>query len=208
MNGLLDFLEIMRRRYACKLFDANKSLDAESVAFILECARLSPSSFGLEHWHLFAARSADVIASLKTACLDQDSVGTASLVVVAACRRGISYDPDGDFVRSRGNRFPGGIEVFNVDYRGYYQFLSREGLLDHWARSQCYIACANMMTGAASRGIDSCAIEGYDNQSVMKVLGLDPSIWETGIITVFGFEAGECSREKIRMPPGEIITYV
>jgi len=208
MNGSFDFLEIMRRRYACKLFDQKKILDDESVGFILECARLSPSSFGLEHWHLFAARRADVIASLKTACLDQDSVGTASLVVVAACRRGSSYDPDGDFVQSRGNRFPGGIGVFNVDFREYYNFLAREGLLDHWARSQCYIACANMMTGAASRSIDSCAIEGYDNQAVLEVLGLDSSIWETGIVTVFGFEAGEGSREKIRMPPGEIITYV
>ena len=128
--------------------------------------------------------------------------------MVAACRRGSSYDPDGDFVQSRGSRFPGGIEVFNADYRGYYTFLEHEGLLDHWARSQCYIACANMMTGAASRGIDSCAIEGYDNQAVLKTLGLDPSIWETGIITVFGYEAGEGIREKIRMPPGEIITYV
>jgi nitroreductase len=208
MNGSIDFLGIMRKRYACKLFDANKPLDDESVAFILECARLSPSSFGLEHWHLFAVRSAAAIASLKTACLDQDSVGTAALVVVAACRRGASYDPDGDFVQSRGDRFPGGIDVFNADYRGYYKFLEREGLLDHSARSQCYIACANMMTGAAYRDIDSCAIEGYDNHAVLKVLGLDPAIWETGIVTVFGYEAGEGVREKIRMPPGDIITYV
>ena len=172
MNASIDFLEIMHRRYACKLFDKNKFLDDDKTDFILECARLSPSSFGLEHWHLFAVRSPSVIARLKTACLDQDSVGTAPRVVVVACRKGSSYEPDGEFVQQRGNGFPGGIEAFIADFRGYYQFLSKEGLLDHWARSQCYIACANMMTGAASLGIDSCAIEGYDNQAVMMIVGV------------------------------------
>lgn len=198
----------MRCRYACKLFSADRKLSDGDVSFILECARLSPSSFGLEHWHLFAARTPSMISLLRSACFDQDAVGTASLVVVAACRRGSAYDPDGDFVRERGSRFPGGLEVFVADYRGYYSFLRENGLIDHWARSQCYIGCANMMTGAAAAGIDSCAIEGYDDGKILAALGLDPKIWETGIVTVFGYAANDDSREKIRMPPDRIITYV
>lgn len=208
MTGREDFLAVMNRRYACKLYDTERKLSGGDVSYILECARLSPSSFGLEHWHLHAVITAGKIAELRDACFAQDAVGTASLAVVAACRRGAAYEPDSDFVTERGSRFPGGLSVFVDDYRGYYEFLHANGLVDHWARSQTYIACANMMTGAAVAGIDSCAIEGYDDAKVLSVLGLDSALWETGIITVFGYCAAEDNREKIRMPAERIITRV
>jgi len=203
-----DFLAAMKRRYACKLYDTDRKPSGEDVAYILECARLSPSSFGLEHWHLFAVTGTAKILELREASFAQDAVGTAPLVVVAVCRRGAAYEPGSDFVTERGSRFPGGLTVFVDDYRGYYEYLQANGLVDHWARSQTYIACANMMTGAAVIGIDSCAIEGYDNEKVLSVLGLDPALWETGIITVFGYAASDDSREKIRMPAERIITRV
>jgi len=203
-----DFLAIMRRRYACKLFDADRALDPADVDCILECARLSPSSFGLEHWHLWAISNAERRAGLKAACFGQDAVGTAALIVVAVCRRDPAYRPDSPFIAERGSRFPGGLSVFVDDYRGYYDYLAANGLVDHWARAQCYIACANMMTGAAACRVDSCAIEGFDDRLVLAELGLDPAQWETGIVTVFGYPAAEANREKIRMPAAEIITYV
>lgn len=202
-----EFLEAMRRRYACKLF-SGKRLSPDDVSFVLECARLSPSSFGLEHWHLYAIESGSALGRLKDACFAQDAVGTASLAVVAMCRRGNAYSPDGDFIRERGSRFPGGLAEFVDDYRGYWEYLSSNGLVDHWARSQCYIASANMMTGAAARGIDSCAIEGYDDAKVLSILSLGGNDWETGLVTVFGYAANDDSREKIRMPPERIITHV
>ena len=203
-----DFLDTLKRRYACKLYDTERALSDADSEYILECARLSPSSFGIEHWHLYAVRSRDTIARLRSACFDQDAVGTASLVVVALARRAWAYDPDGAFIAERGGRFPGGLSVFRDDFRGYYEFLETNGLTDQWARAQCYIACANMMTGAAAAGIDSCAIEGYDDGAVLSIFELDPEKWETGIVTVFGFSAEEAPREKIRMSASEIVTNV
>jgi nitroreductase len=202
------FLEIMRDRYACKLFDAKRPVPDEAQSFILECARLSPSSFGLEHWHLFASCERATIEKLRAACADQDAVGTATFVVVAACRRGIAYDPAGDFVAERGSRFPGGLSVFVDDYKGYWEYLSANGLTDQWARAQCYIACANMMNGARSCGVDSCAIEGFGDAEVMRSLALDRAEWETGIVTSFGYAAEDAPREKIREPLERIVTYV
>lgn len=202
------FLELMRERYACKLYDQARPLDDSEVRFILECARLSPSSFGIEHWRLFAVRSPDAIARLADACLGQDAVRTASLAVVAATPTGLAFAPDSALVRERGSRFPGGLGVFVADYRGYYEFLDRNGLVDHWARAQCYIACANMMTGARAAGIDSCAIEGFEDERVLAVVGLEPGPWQTGIVTVFGHAADVAPREKIRMPLNEIASYL
>lgn len=202
------FLDILKRRYACKVYDFSRPLAKNDVSFILECARLSPSSFGLEHWHLFAVQNAPARAQLCSACQGQDAVATAPLAVVLACRKGVAYVPDGSFVRERGSRFPGGLPDFLDVYRGYFEFLQTNELLDHWARSQCYIACANMMTGASATGIESCAIEGFDDKQVLAVLNLDPDEWQTGLIVVFGYSAHVDNREKIRMEEGGIITYV
>jgi nitroreductase len=202
------FLDAMRRRYACKLYDKTSPLTEDEIAYILECARLSPSSFGLEHWHLWAITDSGTKKRLYDACFAQDAVGTASLIVVAAVRRARFYNPESDFISERGSRFPGGLRVFVDDYRGYWNYLEENGLTDGWARAQSYIACANMMTGAAARGLDSCAIEGFDDKKVLAALGLSPDEWQTGIVTVFGHSAETEVREKIRMAAEEIITRV
>ena len=43
-------LNAFRFRHACKSYDAAKKIPADDFAYILETARLSPSSFGLEPW--------------------------------------------------------------------------------------------------------------------------------------------------------------
>jgi nitroreductase len=191
------FLEAMEARYACKLYDGLR-LSAEEEIFILECGRLSPSSFGLEGWRFCANREGGPARqALFAACFDQEAVRTASLVVAILVPRAPAFDPDAGFVVARSARFPGGHPIFRADYEGYYSFLKTEGRLEEWARAQSYIACANMMTGAAAAGIDSCAIEGYREEAVLQALGEDPEAWRVGIVLVFGHRA-EARREKIR----------
>ena len=98
------------------------------------------------------------------------------------------------------------MEEFIDDYRGYYEFLRDGGRLDSWSRSQAYLACASMMTRAAEMGIQSCAIEGYDNDKVLSVLGLDPELEEVGIVVTFGYP-DEPEREKIRISQEEAFVF-
>ena len=208
------FLEAMKRRFACKLYDG-EALPREIEDYILDCGRLSPSSFGLEHWKFFvnsasvaggAAPGSTVRDALYDACFAQDAVKTAGMVVAILVHRAADYEPDSAFARQRSERFPGGHPVFRDDYKGYYEFLASEGRIEEWARAQAYIACANMMTGAAAAGIDSCAIEGYREADVLAAFGAAPSEWRVGIVAVFG-RAAEPPREKIREPLAELVEY-
>lgn len=202
----MDFLDAMEARWACKLYDG-RALSAEEETYILECGRLSPSSFGLEPWHFVANRPGGGIReALFEACFAQEGVRTAGLVVTILVRRAEAYDPDGAFVRQRSERFPGGFPVFRADFIGYYDYLKGEGRLEEWAKAQAYIACANMMTGAAAAGIDSCAIEGYKESDVLAALGADPRVWRVGIVLILGHPAEPC-REKIREGLGEISDF-
>ena len=45
-----------------------------------------------------------------------------------------------------------------------------ERALFEWTRKNTYIALANMLTGAAMLGIDSCPVEGIDYDAVTQLL--------------------------------------
>ena len=49
----MNYLEILKFRHACKIFDESKKISAGEFDFILEAGRLSPSSTGLEQWDFF-----------------------------------------------------------------------------------------------------------------------------------------------------------
>ncbi len=191
------FLKIMERRFACKRFNKSESLPDSAIEFLLNCGRLSPSSFGLEPWRFIVVTSPKAIAALGDACFAQDAVYTSPCVIAILARKEAAFDLGSPFLKQRAERFPGGYPVFEADYRGYHEFLLREGRILHWARAQTYIACAAMMTGAAAVGIDSCPIEGFDESQVLAALDKDREEWTVGIVVAFGVRDEEI-RPKIR----------
>lgn len=192
-----DFLETMKRRFACKRFRSDIKLSDSTLGFLLECGRLSPSSFGLEPWRFVFVRESGLITALGDACFAQDAVYTSPCVAVIFARKEEAFRLGSDFLQQRAGRFPGGYPVFEADYEGYHEFLRKEARIIHWARAQTYIACANMMTGAASIGIDSCPIEGFDEERVLAVLKASSVDWTVGLILAFGLR-NEGIRPKIR----------
>ena len=58
-------LNAFRFRHACKSYDAAKKIPADDFAYILETARLSPSSFGLESWHFLMVQNRTLREELR-----------------------------------------------------------------------------------------------------------------------------------------------
>ena len=56
-----------------------------------------------------------------------------------------------------------------------------------------------MMIGAASIGLDSCPIEGFDEEALLRFLDKDEAQWLPGIVVAFG-KRNEEVRQKIREP--------
>lgn len=192
---------ILFHRFACKKYK-NEMLSRDVIDEILEAGRLSPTSFGLEPWTFHVCKSQDLLSS----CFFQESMKSAPITVVITTKRGKFFNPESEFIKRRAIRFPSTLDEFIDDYKGYYEFLKGNNALDSWSRSQSYIACANMMTRAAELGVQSCAIEGYDNDKVIKALGLKEEDEEVGIVIAFGYPDEE-EREKIRISPNEAFVY-
>ncbi|MCF0238828.1 MAG: nitroreductase family protein, partial [Sphaerochaetaceae bacterium] len=147
-------LEAMKKRFACKNY-LNKEIEDDKLGLILEAGRLSPSSFGLEHWHFHVCRSQDILWT----CPAQESMKTAPVTVVITCNNHTFFDPEGSFFKERMSRFPLPFEESKQDYMHHYNHLDSKEL-DQWSRAQSYIAVANMTTVASELGIQSCIIEG------------------------------------------------
>jgi len=182
----------MKFRHACKIFDENKKISAGEFDFILEAGRLSPSSTGLEQWDFLVVQNKELREKIKAVSWNQVQITSCShlLVILAKVAEVKSV---GEYVEKmidrRGDKAPEMIAArkkFYGDFLGG-RFHGDDELVYHWSSKQCYIAAANMMTAAASLGIDSCPIEGFDEAALNKILGLDTSKQRVGLIVPFGY---------------------
>ena len=204
------FEEAMDFRHACKVFDDTKKISDADIRFILEAGRKSPSSFGMEAWKFLVITNEELKAKLRPACWDQVQVTSSShLVIVLA---GIeSVKPESGEVLKRFSRRDMPQETLDF-YMGIYashleNTLSSDANIEAWTAKQSYIAAGNMMTAAATLGIDSCPIEGFDKEKVEEILGLDTSKYRLSVVIPFGYRLNEQSTQ-LRLDFDEVVEFI
>lgn len=196
-------LDLFHRRFACHHFQPDRPIPAADLEFIIEAGRLSPSSFGLEHWKFLVLKKPEDKTSLQAACFGQPQVGSASVVVVILAKLA-ELDPDTDYVKRLLEReYPGeGLDFAVNNYRNFHANTD----VATWSTTQCHIAAANMMTAATAVGIDSCAIGGFLAERVQAMLGIDPDRYQIALILPLGY-CDEVPPEKQRLPMAELVEY-
>ncbi|MCK5697307.1 MAG: nitroreductase family protein, partial [Gammaproteobacteria bacterium] len=95
------FIKMMQFRHACKVFDDTKKISDDDFLYILESARLSPSSFGFEPWHFLVIQKSVLREKLKALTWGaQGTLPTASHFIVTLVRTGKSMRFDRDYIES------------------------------------------------------------------------------------------------------------
>jgi nitroreductase len=205
-----DFMKAMDFRHACKIFDENKKIPAETLEFILETGRKSPSSFGMEPWKFLVIRNEELKAKIKPFCWEQPQITTCSELVVILAKID-AVRPEGDYVPAMFKRREMPEELFEKYLAIYGSHLAHTMSSDEnilaWTARQCYIALGNMMTAAAYVGVDSCPIEGFEKENVEKVLGLDTSEYQLAVIMPLGYRINPQS-EQCRLAFDEVVEFI
>lgn len=203
-----EFLEAMAFRHACKAFDTEKQIPGEKFESILEVARISPSSFGMEPWRLIVVRNPNLRKALKSACWNQNQITDSSELVIFTTDND-TVRSDSPYVRKMFERrgLPSeAVDTYLGVYKNYLTPIEEdEILLENWTAKQCYIALANMMTYAATLKIDSCPIEGFDKESVEAILDLEYG-HSVAVICAFGYRVHPQSLQK-RLDLKQIVEY-
>lgn len=203
------FMQALDFRHACKKFDPTKKIPTEQFEQILEFGRKSPSSFGQEHWKFLVIQTPELREQVKVACWNQPQITDSSHVVVIVAKTK-EVEPYSDYMVSLFKRRGLPPEAFDGYLQRYAAHMQNEihpvMSTFAWSSKQCYIALANMMTGAASLGIDSCPIEGFGKQDLEQVLNIDTERYGVAVVVVFGYRAGEQTKQ-LRQTLEQIVEY-
>lgn len=204
------FVEAMDFRHACKIFDETKKINDEELTYILEAGRKAPSSFGMEPWKFLVITNKELKEKLKPVCWDQAQITTCShLVVVLAAIDAVR--PESGIVERKFKRREMPQEKVDM-YLNLYanhlkQTLSSDENIYAWTAKQTVFAIQNMMMAAAIKGIDSCAIEGFEKEKVEGILKLDTKKYQLSTIIPFGYRINPQS-SQLREPLENVVEYI
>ena len=209
-------LDIFRRRVSTRYYDPARKISAEDFAAILDFGRLSPSSVGSEPWKFLVIQNQELREKIKPVAWGmQSSITEASHLVILLAKKHARYDsPFFSELMNRRGFTPEQRAAALERYRSFQihdiAIADDERALFDWASKQSYIALANMLTGAAMLGIDSCAVEGMDYAAVEHILAqaglLDPAEYGVSVAATFGYRAREI-QPKPRRDAAETVVW-
>ncbi|MBJ6142801.1 nitroreductase family protein [Hymenobacter sp. BT559] len=207
----MSLLEDLSWRYATKKMNGER-IPADKLAYILEAARLAPSSSGLQPYKIIVISDPALLAKVKEIAYNQSQITDCSHLLVFAAWDGYS--------EARITR------VFNyiLDERGLphqtmddykqtilnlYEPLGTEWQAHHAAK-QSYIAFAMAIAAAAEQRIDATPIEGFDTAQLDALLKLTGSGYRSTVLLPLGYRQEEgdwlVKMKKVRTPQADFVT--
>ena len=209
-------LDIFRRRVSTRYYDPARKISAEDFAAILDFGRLSPSSVGSEPWKFLVIQNQGLREKIKPVAWGmQATIAEASHLVILLAKKHARYDTPffSELMERRGftpEQRAAALERYRSFQTHDIAIADDERALFDWASKQSYIALANMLTGAAMLGIDSCAVEGMDYAAVEHILAqaglLDPAEYGVSVAATFGYRARDI-QPKPRRDAAETVVW-
>lgn len=200
-------------RYATKKFDSSKKLSTENLETLLEAARLSASSYGLQPYHVFVISDPEIREQLKPVSWGQSQITDASHLLVFA---GVT-DFDETLLDGYLNRVSKTRQIPLDNLKDYGDFMKSKILglpvttKQQWAARQVYLALGNVMQAAAELAIDSCPMEGFEVKKYDQILGLSKKGLTATVLLPVGYRSEDDATQhlaKVRKSNGELFTHI
>jgi len=194
----MDYLEILRERYAARAFKAEK-LPEEKVEQLIEAIRLTPSALNLQPWRLKVISDDETKRRLFEHSMGQEHVLKCSHLIVFCA----DLDIDEVIRRAEGAMRRAGFPPERLEHMVTLARTIKDKLDRAWAREQVFMALCNAVIAAKALGFDSCPMTGFDPEGYRKVLGLPTHIEPVALCAV-GYGEGPTA-PKARLSKEEIL---
>lgn len=209
----MKLIDALKWRYAAKKMNG-QVVPQEKIDYILEAARLAPSSSGLQPYKIFVITNKELQEKIKTVGFEQSQIVDASHVLVFAAWDGYSLEKiSAVFERTTAER---GIPATAMDeYKerlwGMYKDLGQEWHANHAAK-QAYISFGLAIAAAAEQEVDATPMEGFIPAEVDKLLGLNELGLKSVLVLPLGYRDASndwlVNLKKVRTPESEFITEI
>lgn len=206
-------IEQLNWRYATKKFDNTKKVSSEDLETLLEATRLSASSYGLQPYHIFVVENPEIRKQLQPASWNQSQITEASHLLVFANKENFGEELVDNYLENV-------MTTRNLEedaIKGYSEFMKSKLMdlsddqKDTWTSNQVYLALGNLMTVAAELKIDTCPMEGFENEKYNKILGLDNNNLNSAVVLAIGYRSNDDETQnypKVRYSKEDLFTHI
>ncbi|TKX33118.1 NAD(P)H-dependent oxidoreductase [Campylobacter aviculae] len=198
-------LEIFSNRYSCRNFKKDKKLNPQDLQTILEMARLSPSSLGLEPWKFVVVQDQNKKEELFQICNHQNHVKDCSALIIIISR----FDFLDYFEEKLRKRDMSEVEIQKrLDtYMPFLKSLNNEQKIAY-AREQAHIALASILYSANALNIASCPIGGFNKEKLDSYLSLNTQVEGVTLVVALGYSNDDKLPQKNRFKFDEVVRFL
>lgn len=196
-------IENLKWRYATKKFDKDKKVSESDFRKLQEVIQLTATSFGLQFYKVLNVKDPEVREQLQKVSFGQPQITEASHLLVFGHYSDIS-DKDVDefieFIAQERDQKVDMLQDYSQMMKGYIN--SRPDKYA-WAARQTYLVLGTLMMAAAEMKIDTCPIEGFDENQYDKILGMKEKGLKTVVTVALGYRSKDDEYQhakKVRRP--------
>ncbi|WP_270090053.1 NAD(P)H-dependent oxidoreductase [Sphingobacterium sp. SYP-B4668] len=188
----MSLIENLNWRYATKKMNGEQ-VSQEKINYILEAARLAPTSSGLQPYKIIEISNAELKEKIQPIAFNQSQIVDSShLLIFAAYDQYTKDRVDEVFTQQEVERgLPTG---YADDYKnqlfGMLSTREQQQQFEHAAR-QAYIGFGLAIAAAAEQKVDATPMEGFNNQQLDELLGLEAYGLKSVTILALGYRDTE-----------------
>ena len=184
----MELLESLQWRYATKKMNGEK-IPQDKLDRILQATKLAPSSYGLTPYKVIVVESEELKEGLKNAAYGQTQLTDSSQVLVFATWDTITEGSVDHFIETVANErgiTTDLLQDYGSTIKGTLNFMSEDQKIT-WAQKQAYIGLGFALVAAATEGVDSTPMEGFNPLLVDEVLNLKEMGLKSVVLLPLGY---------------------
>ncbi|SFE33627.1 Nitroreductase [Bacillus sp. OV194] len=200
-----DFTDVINERHSVRKYDPSAELSAEEITELLEDAAKAPSSWNLQHWKFLVFHDQQAKEQLLPIAYNQEQVVQASAVV--AILGDLEADQNADRVYQ--DAVDGGFMTEEIKTALVSQIKDAYATRPEMARDEAIrnasLASMQLMLTAKAKGLDTCAMGGFNADELVKAFGIPERYLPVMLISVG--KAVKTAHQTARFPIQEAIVW-
>lgn len=207
----MSLLEDLQWRYATKKMNGAQ-VPQEKLDYILEAARLAPSSSGIQPYKIIVISDKLLLEKIRGIASNQSQITDASHILVFAAWD--SYNDERvtnvfNFMMDERSLPHSTMDNYKNYTMEHYKNLGSEWQAHHAAK-QSYISFAMAIAAAAEQRVDATPMEGFTPELLDKLLQLNGTGYKSSLILTLGFRQEDqdwlVHMKKVRTPKEDFVT--
>lgn len=195
----MDIFDAIEKRRSVKHYDTTVKITEEEFNRLMSTVILSPTSYNIQNWRFVRVTDKKLRKKLQEAAWGQSQVTEASdLIILCADLDSWSDRPNRYWVNANEETRSMLLPMIEAFYSGKDQVQRDE------AMRSCGLAAQTLMLAAKAMGYDTCAMIGFDPQTVATLINL-PEKHVIGMMITVGKAAKSANPRGGQVPLREVL---